>query len=237
MARVGIFPRLGCCADHVGYQPDAWAPILIRHCIGCHDVGICIGVLHQGRATVWPVQKNLVALLPARDLTIGWSDRGSHLRRAREGVDDWDKSASLVVGEGPRRPTSSLSGAVNNNSENSVKHVPDQVITAILLLGVQSFLVTLNQALRMDWLYRQQAQLKVAFLVAVSALFLFGLYRRLNWLRWIVIAYTALQVVAMPVALPKIHDAAQLVLTCAAVISGIAASVLFCMPTARRWYE
>jgi hypothetical protein len=126
---------------------------------------------------------------------------------------------------------------VNDNSENSVKRVPDQVITAILLLGVQSFLVTLNQVLRMDWLYRQEAQLKVAFLVAVSALFLFGLYRRLNWLRWIVIAYTALQVLAMPAALPKIHDAAQFVLTCAAVILGIAASVLFCLPTARRWYE
>jgi hypothetical protein len=126
---------------------------------------------------------------------------------------------------------------VNNNSENSVEHVPDQVITAILLLGVQSFLFTLNQALRMDWLNRQQAQVKVAFLVIIGALFLFGLYRRLNWLRWLVIAYTALQVVALPVVLPRIHDAAQLVLTCAAVMLGIAASVLFCLPTARRWYE
>jgi hypothetical protein len=35
-------------------------------------------------------------------------DRGPRLRRAKKGIDDWDKSASLVVGEASRRSTSSL---------------------------------------------------------------------------------------------------------------------------------
>jgi hypothetical protein len=44
----------------------------------------------------------------AHALTIGWSDRGLRLRSAKRRVDDWDKSASLVVGATPRRSTSSL---------------------------------------------------------------------------------------------------------------------------------
>ena len=43
-----------------------------------------------------------------RRLTIGWSDRGSRLRWAKEGVDDWDKVPSVDAGEAPRRSTSSL---------------------------------------------------------------------------------------------------------------------------------
>ena len=42
------------------------------------------------------------------NLTCGLSDHGARLRWAKEGVDDGDKSASLVVGEAPRRSTSSL---------------------------------------------------------------------------------------------------------------------------------
>jgi hypothetical protein len=41
-------------------------------------------------------------------LTIGSSDRGCRLRLAKEGVDDWVKSASFDVGEAPRRSSSSL---------------------------------------------------------------------------------------------------------------------------------
>jgi len=43
-----------------------------------------------------------------RCLTIGSSDRGSRLRWAKEGVDDWDKVRSFDAGEAPRRSTSSL---------------------------------------------------------------------------------------------------------------------------------
>jgi uncharacterized protein len=43
-----------------------------------------------------------------RPLTIGWSDRGSRLRWAKEGIDDLDKSVSFVAGATPRRSTSSL---------------------------------------------------------------------------------------------------------------------------------
>jgi len=42
------------------------------------------------------------------NLTIDSSDRGYHLRRAEEGVNDWDKSASFHGKATPRRSTSSL---------------------------------------------------------------------------------------------------------------------------------
>jgi hypothetical protein len=49
---------------------------------------------------------------PWRNLTTGWSERGSHLRWAKEGVDDWDKTASFDTGASPRRSTSSLGTAI-----------------------------------------------------------------------------------------------------------------------------
>jgi len=50
----------------------------------------------------------IVLISPKRHLTIGSSDRAAHLRRTKEAVDDWDKSASFNAGEAPRRSTSSL---------------------------------------------------------------------------------------------------------------------------------
>ena len=38
-------------------------------------------------------------------ITIGWSDRGSRLRWAKEEVDDWDQVPSFDAGEAPRRST------------------------------------------------------------------------------------------------------------------------------------
>jgi hypothetical protein len=54
-----------------------------------------------------------------KQLTIGSSDRGSRLRWAKEGIDDWDKSVSFCVDATPRRSTSSLdaiSARTNNAS-------------------------------------------------------------------------------------------------------------------------
>jgi hypothetical protein len=52
--------------------------------------------------------------LAGRPLTIGSSDRGARLRRAKEGIDDWDKVPSFDAGEAPRRSTSSLDGTMRS---------------------------------------------------------------------------------------------------------------------------
>jgi hypothetical protein len=152
-------------------------------------------------------------------------------------VDDWDKSASFVVGATPRRSTSLLGDAVNDTAKASGEHIPDQVIAAILLLGVQYFFAVLAKVLQMDWAHFQQAQVRTAFFAAASAIWLYGLYRRLSWLRWITVVFTVFQVVALPVVLPRIHDAAQLLLFCVSIFLGVAATVLLCMPKARQWYD
>jgi hypothetical protein len=158
-------------------------------------------------------------------------------RIAKEWIDDWDKAAAFWVGANPRRSTSSLGGAVNDTPTASSKRIPDQVITALLLLGVQYFLAVLAKTLQRDWAYFQQAQIRTALFAAASAIWLYGLYRRLSWLRWVTVVFTGFQVVALPVVLPRIHYAAQLVLFCASILLGVAATVLLCMPKARQWYD
>jgi uncharacterized protein YuzE len=61
-----------------------------------------IGIEVLGRTDVFSMLRSAGAL------TIGSSDRGSRLRWAKEGVDDWDKVPSFDAGRAPRRSTSSL---------------------------------------------------------------------------------------------------------------------------------
>jgi hypothetical protein len=68
---------------------------------GSRGCFICIGVRS------WLAATRLLADA-VHPLTIGSSDSGARLRWAKEGVDDWDKSASLVGNALPRRSASSL---------------------------------------------------------------------------------------------------------------------------------
>jgi hypothetical protein len=64
--------------------------------------------------------------------------------------------------------------AMNSPSKVSIEHMPDQITTALFLLGVQVFLGLLNKALQTDWQYLPQEQFKTACFAVVSALFLYG---------------------------------------------------------------
>ena len=61
--------------------------------------------------------------------------------------------------------------------------MPDQVFAALLLLGAQFFVDLVEAAMKMDWAYLVQVLVKVAFFAIVSAMWLYGLYLRQNWLR------------------------------------------------------
>jgi hypothetical protein len=115
--------------------------------------------------------------------------------------------------------------------------MPNQVIAAVILLGVQFSIAVVGEAFQMNWDHLQQAQVIVAIYTAVSALWVYGLYRRQNWLRWITVAYTVYQVVMLPLTLPSIHDVAQLTVYWVAVVLGVTAVVLLCLPKARQWYN
>jgi len=126
---------------------------------------------------------------------------------------------------------------MDDNTEVSRQRIPDQVLVALSLLGTQYLIGVIGRALRMDWNHLQQAQVTVACYTLVCALWIYGLYRRQNWLRWVTVVYFALHVVLIPVWLNRIHDAAQVALYWAEMILGAPATVLLCLPKARLWYR
>ena len=73
-------------------------------CCSCFDDRADSVVLFVGRH----IASKARCVSQLAGLTIGWSYRGSHLRWAKEGVDDWDKSASFAGNATPRRSSSSL---------------------------------------------------------------------------------------------------------------------------------
>ena len=88
--------------------------------------------------------------LAGRPLTIGSSDRGARLRRAKEGIDDWDKVPSFDAGEAPRRSISSLDETMTSASDLAwevVATLPDVASAHVLATmirgeGVPAMVVT-----------------------------------------------------------------------------------------------
>jgi hypothetical protein len=88
--------------------------------------------------------------LAGRPLTIGSSNRGARLRRAKERIDDWDKVPSFDAGEAPRRSISSLDETMTSASDLAwevVATLPDVASAHVLATmirgeGVPAMVVT-----------------------------------------------------------------------------------------------
>jgi hypothetical protein len=126
---------------------------------------------------------------------------------------------------------------IGEDGEHTRDTMPRQVEVALWLSGAQSVVGVIQAALTMGWIHFQDAQVKVGFYTIIGAAWLYGLYRRNNWLRWITVIYTGLSLVAMPLTVAKLHDATQVTTHLVAALLGIPVAVLLCLPKARLWYR
>jgi hypothetical protein len=75
----------------------------------------------------------------------------------------------------------------------------------------------------------------VAAFTALGVLWVYGLWRRRNWVRWITIAYGVGNILAVPRA-PALFHGPALFTFWVEVASGATAAVLLLLPSARSWY-
>jgi hypothetical protein len=118
--------------------------------------------------------------------------------------------------------------------------MPREVITALALFGT-TFLVGVVRVILMN-LARGPLHVVfhvtfgVIFVTAIGSLWMYGLYRRRNWVRWFTIVVTGFSTLASPWGLSNISDPRQVAMYWIQIAAFLPTCILLCLPAAGRWY-
>jgi len=136
----------------------------------------------------------------------------------------------------PGRSAQALGDRMNEISPSQPVAVPRQVTLALYLLGAAFVFSILRLVFTPHWSHPGSHVFPIFLVAAVYFFWLYGLVRRLNWLRWVTVVLSGIGLITMPWWLPKVDDHTQLafhLLQCAAQIPG---TLLLCLPAAQAWY-
>jgi hypothetical protein len=115
---------------------------------------------------------------------------------------------------------------------------PKQLLIALWLLGAVLFGGALNL---MILLGRPTSRWGLAVTLAairagVGVLWVYGLYRRKNWLRWLTVTWAFLSVVAQPFLFPRVATPAERIITLSEVAVMSCVAILLVTGEGRRWF-
>jgi hypothetical protein len=116
----------------------------------------------------------------------------------------------------------------------SPKHPPWQVALALWLIAAD-FTLAIVQLLS-SALTGLPLLIAVVLMAVLYALWLLGLYRRTNWLRWLTIAGALLGILSLPWTWNLIRNQGNLPLYLVKYVLFDAGAILLCMPQAHGWY-
>jgi hypothetical protein len=125
---------------------------------------------------------------------------------------------------------------MSSEISGSPVHMPGPVRFALGFMGVGFVVALVRAALMKDWSRPGEALIWLAVLVGVCAAWVYGLYRRKNWLRWFTILSFAVGIANTPWALDVLHDPRQIAMYWVQCFTALPAAVLLCLPTAARWF-
>jgi hypothetical protein len=115
--------------------------------------------------------------------------------------------------------------------------MPRQVLLALCLLGA-GFLVAIVRVLLVpiDDLSSGSHALAVVMLGALYFAWVYGLYRRLNWLRWVTIVVACFAMIRVPWNIAQVTNHTRLAFHLLHMALQFPAVVLLCLRSARVWY-
>jgi hypothetical protein len=114
---------------------------------------------------------------------------------------------------------------------------PPQVLAALCLLGVEFALAILRVSLKTEWTRQPAAALNVVAILSLYSLWLYGLWRGLDWLRWVTVVLSVSSCVFAPRQLTRMADSTQVALSWLQICVAAPAVVLLILPRANRWYR
>lgn len=113
---------------------------------------------------------------------------------------------------------------------------PRPVLIAISMLAAEFGLALVRDFLMRNWSRPHHAVIGVFLIAAICLLWLYGLLRRRNWVRWLTVIIGAVGCALAPFSVARIHDPVQLLLYWIQFTLTLPATVILVLPAARRWY-
>jgi hypothetical protein len=114
--------------------------------------------------------------------------------------------------------------------------VPKAVLGALTSMALGLCVAVFRSILMRDWSHPTTAIVPVAVLSMLCVGWLFGLWRRLNWLRWTTIVLGALGCMGARWSLELLHDPIQIDLYWVQFVTTLLTVTLLLLPASRNWY-
>ena len=114
--------------------------------------------------------------------------------------------------------------------------VPRAVLWALTSMALGLCVAVVRSILMRDWSHPSTAVVPVAVLSVLCVAWLFGLWRRLNWLRWTTIVLGALGCMGARWSLELLHDPIQIDLYWVQFVTTLLTVTLLLLPSSRNWY-
>jgi|SRR5882762_9307886 len=112
---------------------------------------------------------------------------------------------------------------------------PRVVVVALSFIGAD-FVLILFQMLRID-VASTPRFIAVVVTACVLLLWLYGLFRRLNWLRWVTVGLAILGILFLPRVLARIYERGPILFQLFKYALFDTGTVLLCLPAAREWFS
>jgi len=93
-----------------------------------------------------------------------------------------------------------------------------------------------RSVLMRDWSHPSSAMIPVSILAAFCFAWLYGLWRRLNWLRWTTVVLGALGCLGARWSLALLHDPIQVDLYWVQFVTTLVTVTFLLLPSSRDWY-
>jgi hypothetical protein len=113
---------------------------------------------------------------------------------------------------------------------------PRQVFVALCLMGVEFGLAVIRTVLLRDWSRPVPAVLAVLLVAVLAMIWLYGLYRRRNWVRWMTVIVCGGGCVLAPFDVARLDDSVQIVLYWLQFAVTVPVVVLLLLPGTHVWY-
>jgi hypothetical protein len=124
---------------------------------------------------------------------------------------------------------------MNSNPQRATTF-PPQVAIALALIATDFLLSTILTLRAQVDVPLSTLLIPVVLLAVLYALWLYGLYRRLNWLRWLTVGGALVGILYLPWAWRILQNQGDLPLRLLKYVLFDAGAILLCLPQANRWY-
>jgi hypothetical protein len=114
---------------------------------------------------------------------------------------------------------------------------PRSAIVVLCLVAAISLIAEVRSALMKDWARPAPALVGMGFLALICLLWLYGLWRRVNWVRWMTIILGVGGCLLASRSIARLHDPTQVALYWVQFALTVPTVAFLLTPSARSWYE